>query len=114
MADTPTAESVDEMLERSRLDMERKLAAAGPRAVETIVDVMEHGEKDSTRLAAAKEVIEQVRGRPGQQKGEGAQGPVINVVIQKLFATGAAREITIPVTEAAMDAIEAGSSPLDD
>lgn len=110
-----TTESIDAELEQARLEMESKLVRAAPLAVQTLVDVMDDPEVDAgPRVSAAKEVIAQVRGRPGQQVSEQAQGPKIQVVIQKLFATGTAREITIPVSEAAMDAIESGVSPLAD
>jgi hypothetical protein len=109
-----TSEAIDELLEQSRLEMERDLVKAGPKAVSTLVDVMETAEKDSDRLSAAKEVIAQVRGRAGTQQPEAVQqGPTIHVTINQL-STGERRALPIPVSEAVMDAIEAGVRALDD
>lgn len=111
--ETLTSEAIDQLLEQSRLEMERKLVEAGPKAVTTLVDVMEKGEKDSDRLSAAKEVIAQVRGRAGTQQSEQVQqGPSIIVNILRL-SDGSRRALPIAVSEAVMDAIEAGSA-LDD
>lgn len=109
-----TSESIDALLEQSRLEMEKGLVQAGPKAVATLVDVMETAEKDSDRLSAAKEVIAQVRGRAGTQQAEAVnQGPTIHVTINQL-STGERRALPIQVTEAVMDAIEAGTRALDD
>jgi hypothetical protein len=105
-----TSESIDQLLEQSRLEMERGLVEAGPKAVETLVKVMEDGEaRDSDRISAAKEVIAQVRGRAGTQQAEAVnQGPTIHVTINQL-STGERRALPIQVSEAVMDALEAGT-----
>ena len=105
---------MDEMLESARLEMEQKLAQAGPLAVTTLHDVMtDHEAKHADRISAAKEVIAQVRGRAASQISEHTnQGPTINVVINKLYS-GDRRALPIPVTEQVMDAIEAGIRPID-
>lgn len=112
MKDQLTSELVNQMLERSRLEMESKLAEAGPLAVTTLVDVMKDPEaRHGDKISAASKVMDKVYANP---KGEAEQnrGPVINVVIQKLFA-GGERAIPIAVTDAVMDKIEAGQPAFD-
>ena len=108
MRDQPlTSELVNAALEAARLEMEQKLAEAGPLAVTTLVDVMQDPEaRHGDKISAASKVMDKVYANP---KGETEQnrGPVINVVIQKLFA-GGERAIPIAVTEQVMDALEAG------
>jgi len=110
-----TSELVDQLLEQSRLEMEHKLAQAGPLAVTTLHDVMTDSEaKHADRISAAKEVIAQVRGRAGVQENEQVnKGPTINITINKL-STGRRESIPIPVTDAVMDEIEARVSRLSD
>lgn len=109
-----TSEAIDQLLEQSRLEMERGLVEAGPKAVSTLVDVMENAEKDSDRLSAAKEVIAQVRGRAGTQQADAvASGPTIHITIHKL-STGERHALPIQVSDAVMDAIEAGATRLSD
>lgn len=109
-----TSELVDQMLESARLEMEGKLAEAGPLAVTTLHDVMTDSEaKHSDRISAAKEVIAQVRGRAGQQVTEQVnQGPTINITIHKL-STGERHALPISVSDRVMDAIEAGVRPVE-
>jgi hypothetical protein len=109
-----TSETIDALLEQSRLEMEHKLIEAGPKAVATLVDVMETAEKDSDRLSAAKEVIAQVRGRAGTQENDSAsRGPSIIVNILQL-STGGRTSLPVPVSEADLAAITAQATRLDD
>jgi hypothetical protein len=103
-----SSELVDQLLESARLEMESKLAEAGPLAVTTLHDVMTDPDaRHSDKISAAKEVIAQVRGRAGvQETAQVAQGHVINITINKL-STGERYAMPIPVTDAVMDMIEA-------
>jgi hypothetical protein len=106
-----TSELVDQLLESARLEMEHKLAQAGPLAVTTLHDVMTDTDaKHADRISAAKEVIAQVRGRAGTQETEKVhQGPTINITINKL-STGERYAMPIPVSDEVMDLIEAHAS----
>lgn len=102
-----TSEMVDEILEKSRLEVEKELANAGPIAVRTLTGVMQNEEaRDSDRISAAGKVLDKVMAPP-KAEAEAARGPVIQVIIEKLYA-GTDRTIPIAVSERVMDAIEAG------
>ena len=105
-----TSELVDELLESSRLEIERELAQAGPNAVRTLADVMQHAERDSDRISAASKILDKVMAPPKAETPE-HRGPIINVVINKLYA-GERRALPISVSDEVMDAIEAGATPV--
>ena len=52
-----------------------------PKAIETIVRIMEHGEKESDRLSAAKLLLAYNWGLPRQQVDATSDGKPINITI---------------------------------
>src|SRR5690349_18098919 len=75
---------IDALLEKSRQEMEKRLAEAGPRSIDTMVQVMDSAERDSDRLAAAKEIASRVQGKGYEPQDVKESGPRIQVVIQPL------------------------------
>lgn len=103
-----TSALVDQMLENSRLEMESKLAQAGPIAVATLVDVMEDPDaRNSDRISAAGKVLDKVMASPKPDLGEAVRGPTIHITINRL-STGKREVMPIAISESQMDAIEAG------
>lgn len=98
---------VDALLEKSRIEMERKLAAAGPRSIDTMIDVMENAERDSDKLAAAKEIASRVQGKGSDIEAVKDTGPRIQVTIHKL-SVGTTDPVAIPITEKALAQILGG------
>lgn len=103
-----TPDLVNQMLERSRLEIESKLAEAGPLAVVTLVDVMQDPDaKNADRISAASKVLDKVHASPKAEQAEANRGPTLHITINRL-SSGQRDEIPIPVSEDVMDAIEAG------
>ena len=107
-----TSEMVDRLLEESRLEIEKELASAGPLAVQTLSAVMQDPEaRDSDRISAASKVLDKVMAPPKAEAPE-QRGPTVHVTVNML-STGERQALPIAVSEAVMDAIEAGTSALD-
>lgn len=99
---------VDALLEKSRREMEKRLAAAGPESIDVMVGVMRGAEKDSDRLAAAKEIATRVQGKSAEGPAVIDTGPRIQVTIHKL-SMNTSDPVSIPVTaEAVAKMLEAG------
>jgi len=104
----------DAILARAREEMDQRLAESGPAAVGVLTDRMQNSERDADRIKAASLVIDHVKGRAATQRGEEVdRGPTLNVTINML-TTGEREVRSIPVSETAMDAIEAGRRALED
>jgi hypothetical protein len=150
-----TSEAIDELLEQSRVEVEKRAARYGPDAMDVLHEVATSAQpgrvsKDdlewlgrllsdfhldldggehvvflqeirerfckapaAARVAAAKDLVAQVRPAPKPEAPQGPAGTVINVTINKL-STGERFALPIPVSSAVMDAIEAGARVADD
>lgn len=107
-----TSELVDQLLEQSRLQVEKELSEAGPLAVRTLRRVMKKKDaRDSDKIAAASKLLDKVV-TPPKAEPAAQQGPTINVYINKL-STGKRETLPIPVTDRVLDAIEAGALPVE-
>lgn len=47
--------------------IDQKLLKAADEAAEVVLDVLVHGDKDTTRLAAAKYILENIKGKPAPE-----------------------------------------------
>jgi hypothetical protein len=105
-----SSELVDQMLEQSRLEIEKELSEAGPRAVITLSEIMQKTDaRDSDRISAASKILDKVMAPPKAETPE-HRGPTIVVNIHKL-STGRREALPIAVSDSVMDAIEAGVRP---
>lgn len=107
-----TSELVDQLLEQSRLEVEKELAEAGPLAVRTLSGVMNDPEaRHADKISAAAKVLDKVMAPPKAETPE-HRGPTIVVNIHKL-STGRRETLPIAVTDTVMNAIEAGIRPVE-
>ena len=63
-------------------DYAELLEKAEPRAVRALIDIAEHGESESARVAAANALLDRKRGRPTQSiEHKGDTGGTVNIQI---------------------------------
>ena len=65
------------------LDLIAACKAKTPDALDVIVDIMQNGEKEATRLAAAQSIIERAYGKPTQQQDVNLTGSVLFQAIER-------------------------------
>lgn len=66
------------------LDLIAACKARTPDALNVILDIMENGEKEQTRLAAAQSVIERAYGKPVQPQDVALTGTLITVIERRI------------------------------
>jgi len=63
-----------------------------PRAIQTLIDVMENGSSESARVAAAQAIFDRVYGKPIQAVGGPDGGPIQVQMIRRVIVDPAADE----------------------
>lgn len=66
------------------LDLIAACKAKTPDALNVILDIMQHGEKEQTRLAAAQSIIERAYGKPTQPQDVALSGTLITVIERRI------------------------------
>lgn len=66
------------------LDLIAACKAKTPSALAVIVDIMENGEKETSRLAAAQSIIERAYGKPVQPQDLSLSGTLLTIIERRI------------------------------